>query len=110
MIGNDCNFDLDCTELNCSIGLGNFSVDYASGIVTLLNQEYDGCLMTANYTYGSRTAQSHVVNAVGSGFKSLGTLGSFVPLVILIFVIGFVIMTVLKSTGLNKGGDNGGSL
>ena len=86
---------------------GMFTVDLATGGVTLTNNTINNTDMSANYTEGAADVQSSVKNAVISGFSALEQVGDYLPLIVLAIVIFLILVLVLGFTTLGNTGGGG---
>ncbi len=88
---------------NTQLGLGNFTIDYTNGILTLNDAGFNGTV-TANYSYGHIDIQTHVRSGITSSFSALEQTGDYLPLIVLAVVISLVLSLILGFTMFgNKG-------
>lgn len=95
------------TNLSNNVGLGNFTVDYSAGTVTLTNNAYNNTALNATYDWGNKTVPSHVKNSIISGFNALEDTGSYLPLIVIAVVIVFILGMIMTVMMMNNG--KGGS-
>lgn len=86
---------LSIQNATIEIGLGNFTVDYTLGQVTLINNATNGTWHNATYNYGDLTIQESIQNSITSGFSALEQTGTFMPVIVLAVVIAIVLGLVL---------------
>ena len=99
--------------LNASkaVGLGNFTVDYTGGLVTLKNIAFNNTALDVSYTYGDTAIRTYVQDSVKSAFKAQSQVGNYLPLIVLAIVITLIMALILSMTALgNMGGGNRSAL
>jgi len=99
------------TILNDSadVGLGNFTIDYDGGDLTLLNNDYNNTALDASYNYGDLTVQGNIENSIKEGFSTLEDTAGYVPIVVLAIIIFLVLTLVIGFTALTGGTNRGGT-
>jgi len=96
------------------VGLGNFTVDYDAGTVTLsptaTHDTYNGSTFSANYTWGISEIRTSAKAGIVSGFDALEQSGDYLPIIVLAVVISLVLALVLGFTAFGgMGGATGGT-
>lgn len=93
-----------------TVALTTFTFDYDAGTVTLLNNDYNNTALNFTYTHGTGGYNVSVAAKEGmiGSFSALESVGDFLPMIVLVFVIVLVLGMVF-SLGLNKGGGYKGS-
>jgi parallel beta-helix repeat protein len=102
IITNWCGAPWDCSMFSCGIPISKFSIDYTSGSVTLLDADYAGCSLKADYLYSSHVTGGYMSDVAASGFSSLGSIGSFIPLILFIIILGMVLFSIFAVIGKGK--------
>lgn len=94
------------------VGLGNFTIDYDDGSLTLLatGDGLNNTLLFANYTWGSVDVRNAVQEGIVSGFEGLEQTGDYLPIIVLAVVIALVLSLVLGFTAFGNRGLSGGAL
>ena len=91
------------------LNIGNFSIDYSQGVVTLVDGNYDGANLLTNYTHGDQTIQTSVKSGITSGFEALEQTGNYLPIIVLAIVISLVLALVLGMSAITGGSGGRGS-
>lgn len=92
-----------------SVGLDNFNVNYEAGTLELTNATLNNTAWRASYNYGAAAEKAAIKNSILSSFESLQQVGDYMPLIVLIFIISFVLVLVMGLTNGGKGGSYKGS-
>lgn len=96
-------------ENSTAIGLGNFSIDYQAGDVTLTSgAAYNNLPLNASFTSGDLTIENSVKGSITSGFSALEQTGDYLPIIVLAVVIVMVLGLVVGFAAMG-GGKSGGS-
>jgi len=86
------------------VGVGNFTIDYAEGKLTLNTATYDGQEIIANYTFGDSSIETSLKAGIVSAFEAQEQTGEYMPIMVLAVVIGLVLTIVLGFTAFGNGG------
>lgn len=90
-----------------NVGLGNFTINYETGSLTLLNNNYNNTELNAAYNWGNTTIQGSIKRGIISGFNALEDTGNYLPLIVTAFVIVIVVGLILGTLAMyGKGGNN----
>ena len=90
-----------------AVGLGNFTVNYPSGTLTLTgNAGYNNTALTAAYTWGDRTIPNYIKGSVLSSFQALNTVGDYLPIIVLAVIITLVMALILSLANAGTGPGN----
>lgn len=97
-----------------SFGLGNFTIDYDSGLIRLATVDTipNGTTVLANYTSGAVSVRNSIKNGISSSFEAMQTTGDYMPLVVLAFIIVLILGLIVGLTSVAgvSGGRGGGAL
>jgi len=89
-----------------SVGAGNYTVT-TSGVFNLTTATYNQSeSLTAAYQYKDTTVSEHIKQGVISGFGALEQTGSYLPLIVIAFVISLVLLLVFGLASGKTGGGN----
>lgn len=94
-----------------NIGLGNFTIDYTNGYITLKTTALGEFNLNnsnnyAQYTYGDVRVTNSIRSGVMSGFETLDDTGGYMPIIVLAVIIAMV-LTIVLGLGMAKGGNKG---
>jgi hypothetical protein len=97
------------TILNSSrnVGLGNFSINYDTGSLTLKNNAYNNTALDVSYQYGDIEILDAITGGSVSSFEALETTGNYLPIIVLAFVVVFVLGLVMGFSNMTTKGGGG---
>ena len=82
-----------------------YTVNLASGAVTLVNVSYNNTPANVTYTFANTSVRDPIKNAIISSFDALGNTGGYLPLIVLAIIITLVLGIVMGlSGGMSRGG------
>jgi len=95
---------------DASIALGNFTIDYGAGTMTLTNAAYNNTALNASYTHGDTAIRNSIKNGIKSSFDAMENTGDYLPIVVLAVVISLVLALVLSFTAFGGSGGSNSAL
>lgn len=97
------------------IGLGNFTIDYNDGSLTMLTPQFNNTALQTNYTWGAADVRANVANSAIAGFNTFrqtNEQSSLMGLAIMVFLVLTLVLGSLATMGfgITGGGSGRGSL